>query len=140
MPSAAVVVETPERTQHVGKVPPVVGRQIAGLVQHEARVIGRHAQRKELDADPGERAGIGAAVAKAKCRIGHKRYANGYRRQGDAVHTLMVSDTVGVCQLPACGWRFNRFERSRQMGMFDTVGTAPAKSTARKTRCGSSNA
>ena len=80
--AAPVVIETPERAQRVRKVPPVVGGQIAGLVQHETRVVGRNAQREELDPHPGERAGIRAAVAKPKCRIRHRASENGYRRYG----------------------------------------------------------
>ena len=60
-----VEVETPERAEHAGKIPIGVVRQMAGLVQRDARPARRRAQRIELDAHAGKRPVVGANVGAA---------------------------------------------------------------------------
>ena len=65
VPGLVVVHRAPEWTVHVGEVPVPVLRPVAGLVQDDTGLARRYPQRRELFADAGERALVGADVAAA---------------------------------------------------------------------------
>jgi hypothetical protein len=73
-----IKVKTPEWTEHFYKIPPVVMRQVTGLMENKTGMVGKNSQWEKMGSNPGKWGTVRSCISFSKVKKRHKPDNRGY--------------------------------------------------------------